>query len=475
MNIIHGLFWWLIGCLSFLILTQLNNHYGSDSRIVGQLSCLIPGISRYFSICSERSSRHPQHNELSTIPEGLYLFQNDANDVTLYFSPFKIFPEFKEDQIENKADSVEALMALHGALEMKHSGKYEKAMRLLKHALALSPSHPDILNFYGEILEEAKSNYVEADFHYKRALSFSPDHTRALENRKRTLPLVEELDERLLYRIETKRDEILKASGNRGSLNRIKKEVYFQHIYHTVGIEGNTMTLAQTRMIIETRMAVGGKSLMEHNEILGMDEALRYINSTLLHKVGDISENDILQLHNRVLGFVDPTEGGTYRHTQVFVGDHIPPPPNEIKYLMSEFISWLNSVDTVDLHPVKYAALAHYKLVYIHPFTDGNGRTSRLIMNLILMRAGYPPVIIKKEDRLKYYETLKAANEGDVRPFIRFIARSAEKTLDIYLWAIGNKSVPVPELGSDTTLKDSIIQMQGERMPTCVMSSCERN
>jgi hypothetical protein len=102
MNIIYELFWWLIGCISFLILTQLNNHYGSDFGLVDQLSCLIPGLNRYFSVCSERSSRHPQHNELSTIPEGLYQFENDANDVTLYFSPFKIFPEFKEDQIENK-------------------------------------------------------------------------------------------------------------------------------------------------------------------------------------------------------------------------------------------------------------------------------------------------------------------------------------------------------------------------------------
>ena len=82
-----------------------------------------------------------------------------------------------------------------------------------------------------------------------------------------------------------------------------------------------------------------------------------------------------------------------------------------------------------------YAALAHYKLVYIHPFVDGNGRTARLFMNWILMQEGFPPVIIRKQDRHRYYETLQKTNEGDVRPFLRFIAECAEKTLDVYLWA----------------------------------------
>ena len=77
-----------------------------------------------------------------------------------------------------------------------------------------------------------------------------------------------------------------------------------------------------------------------------------------------------------------------FRSTQVFVGNHIPPPPSELNYLMNEFVTWLNSVETLSLHPVRFAALAHYRLVHIHPFSDGNGRTSRLLMNLILMQAG---------------------------------------------------------------------------------------
>lgn len=108
-----------------------------------------------------------------------------------------------------------------------------------------------------------------------------------------------------------------------------------------------------------------------------------------------------MEIHRRVLGHVDPIEGGEFRRTQVYVASHIPPGPNDITILMQRFIEWLNSEKAMSMHPIKYAALAHYKLVHIHPFTDGNGRTSRLLMNTILMRSGYPPVIIPKQQR--YY------------------------------------------------------------------------
>lgn len=97
-------------------------------------------------------------------------------------------------------------------------------------------------------------------------------------------------------------------------------------------------------------------------------------------------------------------------------------------------MAWLRAESTLrNVHPVEIAALMHYKLVAIHPFVDGNGRTARLLMNLILMQAGFPPVVIRFTDRQAYYETLKAANDGDLRPFIRFIARCTDRTLDEYL------------------------------------------
>lgn len=274
---------------------------------------------------------------------------------------------------------------------------------------------------------------------FVRASSFaqrdSEDYTRALQNRRRTAVLVEEIDGKLLKHIDAKKNEFQKISGASSALRRAKKEAYFQHIYHTVGIEGNTMSLAQTRSVLETKLAVAGKSIIEHNEVLGLDAALRYLNQTLVDKVGEITLEDILGIHKRVIGFVDPIEAGLIRQTQVYVGDYAPPPASHIEVLLQRFILWLNAPEQKTMHPIRLAALAHYKLVYIHPFIDGNGRTSRLLMNLILMQNGFPPVIIRKQDRLLYYQHLVTANEGDIRPFIRFIAECTERTLDAYLAA----------------------------------------
>lgn len=142
-----------------------------------------------------------------------------------------------------------------------------------------------------------------------------------------------------------------------------------------------------------------------------------------------------------------------FRRTQVYVGNHIPPGPRELPTLMSNFEEWLNSEQAHELHPVKMAAIAHYKLVHIHPFTDGNGRTSRLLMNTILMKYGYPPVVIQKQQRLQYYNYLQMANEGDIRPFIRFIAECTEKTLDLYLWATSELPYQVPLLAQAETIE----------------------
>lgn len=258
-------------------------------------------------------------------------------------------------EIENSATSTaEALTSLYLALEMKLSGKQKKAIKLFQHAVALAPRHPDILNHYGEFLEHTQNDVIKANEYYVRALSFQPNHEGALINSQRTARVVEELDRRMLRRIDEKRNTLSTIPDNNAALIRAKKEAYFQHIYHTVGIEGNTMNLAQTRAIVETRTAVAGKSIDEHNEILGLDAAMKYINATLVNRMGSISIKDILEIHMRVLGHVDPVRGGQFRRTQVYVGGHVPPGPGDIHYLMEEFALWLNSERAIRMHPVRY-------------------------------------------------------------------------------------------------------------------------
>lgn len=185
---------------------------------------------------------------------------------------------------DTAALTTEALTSLHLAIEMKLSGKQKKAIKLFQHAVALAPCHPDVLNHYGEFLEYTQNNVIKANEFYVRALTYEPNHEGALINSQRTARVVEEYDRRMLRRIDEKRNALSTIPDNNAALIRVKKEAYFQHIYHTVGIEGNTMTLAQTRAIVETRTAVAGKSIDEHNEILGLDAAMKYINATLVNR-----------------------------------------------------------------------------------------------------------------------------------------------------------------------------------------------
>ncbi|XP_033100038.1 protein adenylyltransferase FICD-like [Anneissia japonica] len=345
----------------------------------------------------------------------------------------------------------ESLAALHQALDAKLQGRTEKAHKLFQHALALDPNHVEALTEYGEFIEE--EDVVKADHLYTCALTINASHTRALVNVKRTSLIVQDIDNKMLERIETKQEQFLKVPSHHPALDRVKKELYYLHIYHTTAIEGNTMTLEQVRHVMETGMAVPGKSIMEHNEIIGLSAALKYINQTMSNRFGSLTIRDIQEIHRRVIGNVDPIEAGHFRTNQVFVGDHIPAPPSDLEELMVEFINWLNSDEALDLHPIELAALAHYKLVHIHPFVDGNGRTSRLLMNVILMQAGYPPIDIKVSERHEYYTAIKTGNQGDIRPFIRFIAKCTEGMLDTYLWLYSDTSnSTLPEIEDGKTI-----------------------
>ncbi|KAG5876349.1 hypothetical protein JTB14_003671 [Gonioctena quinquepunctata] len=325
----------------------------------------------------------------------------------------------------------EVYNTLQAAIAFKLSGKNHKALKLFEHAAAIAPENADVLNRYGEFLEQQHQDIVTADELYFKALTHSPDHKAALINRERTAQVVEGLDYKLFKDID-ERNDFLKNRMKLDGYETVKKQAYYLHIYHTVGIEGNTMTVEQLRYLLETGQVVSGKSLIEHNEVLGLEKAMQYVK--LLVRTDFIGIKEILGIHRRVMGHVDPIASGVFRDEKVFIGSHVPPPHEELPALMESYVEWLNSEEAQSMHPVRYAALAHYKLVDIHPFVDGNGRTSRLIMNLILLKAGYPPVMVLKEQREKYYDALKTANMGDVRPFVRFVAQCTLQILDMYIY-----------------------------------------
>lgn len=186
----------------------------------------------------------------------------------------------KNERVEENV--VEAEINLKAALELKRAGKLEKALKVFQHSLALSPNHPSILTEYGIFLESYNNDIIQADSFYFRALTYDPNYQRALTERQRTAGVVQNIDEERLERLDEKRDVLAQVDPKGAAMKRATKEAYILHIYHSVGIEGNSMTLSETRSVLETRMAVSGRSVDEHNEVLGLDSAMKYVNASLV-------------------------------------------------------------------------------------------------------------------------------------------------------------------------------------------------
>lgn len=202
-------------------------------------------------------------------------------------------------------------------------------------------------------------------------------------------------------------------------------------------IEGNTLNRNETALVVEKGITVGGKSLKEHLEAINHAQALDWIKEQVTHNYGYLTENDILHIHGAILKGIDDANAGHYRSVPVRISGSTVVLPNPVKVpdLMCEFAEWLAIHQ--ELHPVEFAAEAHYRLVTIHPFVDGNGRSARLLMNMILLMSGYPAAIIRKRDRLAYIKSLeKAQLGGSKEDYLKIIANAVDRSLNIYLSAV---------------------------------------
>jgi Fic family protein len=220
------------------------------------------------------------------------------------------------------------------------------------------------------------------------------------------------------------------------AVKKLKEQFEIEMTYNSNALEGNSLTLKETYLVINEGLTIKGKPLKDHLEAKSHKEALDYLYSLLERgKNNTVSEKFIRSLNQIVMQDIDREWAGKYRNSGVVIGgaDHKPPEALEIPRLMQNLISWVGDNNKKKIHPVELASILHHKLVYIHPFFDGNGRTSRLAMNIVLMQSGFPLVIVLKNDRKKYYQSLSLADKGDCVPFVNFIARAVERTLDIYL------------------------------------------
>lgn len=212
----------------------------------------------------------------------------------------------------------------------------------------------------------------------------------------------------------------------------LKKLYDVRFTYNSNAIEGNTLTQSETALILESGITIGGKTLKEHLEVVGHKDAIDYIE-TLAHQETAIGEWEIKQIHNLILRAIAPEEAGRYRQLDVKAAgtEYIYPPHYLLSDLMQQFVEWLNLEPGKSLHPIEYAAEAHFRFVTIHPFRDGNGRTGRLLMNLLLLRSGYPIVVISNQIRQAYIEAIANSQQQntDISRLIELIADCTQTSL----------------------------------------------
>lgn len=218
-----------------------------------------------------------------------------------------------------------------------------------------------------------------------------------------------------------------------GLANSLHEKLIVEWTYNSNAIEGNTLTLSETKVVLEG-ITIGGKSLVEHLETINHRDAILFVEE-LVSRRDVLSEWNIKNIHALILKEIDTMNAGTYRTENVLISGakHTPPKHYDVGYLMQKLITEYHT-EWRKFHPVVRASLLHGEFVKIHPFIDGNGRTSRLLLNFELIRNGYTPIIIKNEDRVTYYDALELAhttmNYGD---FIALVSESLIASEELWL------------------------------------------
>ena len=275
------------------------------------------------------------------------------------------------------------------------------------------------------------------------------------------------LDQKIQIRI----DEKLKRLNNfrplpSSAVQKLKEQFEIEMTYNSNAIEGNSLTLRETYLVVNEGLTIKGKPLKDHLEARNHQEALEYLYDLVEKgKRNNFSENLIRSFNQIVQQNIDKEWAGRYRNSAVIIGGakYRPPEAIDVPNLMREMIEWYS--DNKKMHPIELASIIHHRITNIHPFFDGNGRTSRLVMNIILMQAGFPLVVVMKNDRKRYYATLSVADKGDYAPFVNFISRAVERTLDIYLKVLTpnkvtkEKFISLKELSETTKFSDKYLNL----------------
>jgi Fic family protein len=239
------------------------------------------------------------------------------------------------------------------------------------------------------------------------------------------------------------------------ALRKIKEALTIEWTYNSNSIEGNSLTLRETQLVLQEGITIKGKSLREHFEVKNHEKAIENLY-LLVNEEYTLRSVDILSLHAMVLQMIEDEFAGRIRNGGVRISgaNFVPPNASKVSQLLDELIDFVNE-NPLGLNDIELATVFHHKLVWIHPFFDGNGRTVRLVMNLLLMRKGFPPAIILKNDRNKYYEALNRANQGNYQKLMLLMCQAVERTLNIYLSSLPDNDYDFQEISNIVSEPDS--------------------
>lgn len=295
-------------------------------------------------------------------------------------------------------------------------------------AKALDINHDDLMALW---LKERVFSEIEGYSMAERALQMVQEQLQSYYPSR--IVLSDEI-EKVLDEIDALKNQLEKKRSFDNF--RIVEALEMEYTFESNRIEGNTLTLMETDLVINKGLTISGKSMREHLEAINHKEAIDYIKY-LVDKNTILNERELLSIHNLILRGVDPENAGKYRKVPVTISGskHMPPQPFMVPKQMEDYFIWYEKNRLV-LHPVVLAAEMHERLVTIHPFIDGNGRTARLIMNLILLQHGYVIANIKGdyETRMSYYSGLETVQSGGSKDqFVQFISATEKSSLEHYL------------------------------------------
>jgi Fic family protein len=322
-----------------------------------------------------------------------------------------------------KALSIDKSLISKYELGTRKPSKYQ----ILKLASYLGLSDRDVIIPW--LVDKLLEELVNEEYAYE-AFKLAEPQVKYLKSSEVTLyTLLDEIDE-----LKSKLDKFRPLPPAQGA--NLEQAFNIEYTYESNRIEGNTLTLMETAMVIEKGITIGGKSLREHLEAINHFDAISYINEVIQDKE-PLNERLVKDIHAFVLRGIDKENAGRYRSVEVRISGskHVPPEHFRLTEKMEKYFAYYN-LQNKSLHPVLLAADMHEKLVTIHPFIDGNGRTSRLVMNLVLLQSGYTIANIsgEKDRRMEYYQALENVQvKGDSTDFHLLIASVVKNNLNEWL------------------------------------------